>query len=193
MALLRELGLDDRTIVFFCSDNGGVERREGVLDSVGPFRGKKGVPYEGGLRVPMIVRWPGRVPAGAVSSAPWYFADVLPTLAELGGAQLPGGVDGVSVVPTLLGREQPELRTRKLYWEQYSGGGFQQAARWGRWKGHLQPGRDQFELYDLEQDQMEARNVAAAHPEVVRELRAFFTAAHVPSANWHVRPPAEKR
>jgi len=193
LALLRELDLERRTLVFFCSDNGGVDRREGVLDSVGPFRGKKGVPYEGGLRVPMIVRWPGRIAPGTVSSAPWYFADVLPTLCELGGAKVPGGVDGVSVLPTLLGREQPELRTRKLYWEQYSGGGFQQAARWGRWKGHLQAGRDQFELYDLEQDQMEARNVAAAHPEVVRELRAYFAAAHVPSANWHVRPPATKR
>ena len=83
----------------------------------------------------MIVRWPGKVAAGQVSNAPWYFADVLPTLCEIGGAKVTSKVDGLSVLPTILGQPQDELNTRKMYWEQYSGG-FQQAVRWGKWKGH---------------------------------------------------------
>jgi arylsulfatase A-like enzyme len=192
LALLQELKLAEHTIVFFCSDNGGVERRDGVLDSVGPFRGKKGVQYEGGLRVPMIVRWPGKVAAGAVSGAPWYYADVLPTLCELGGAKVTSKVDGVSVLPTILGRAQPELNTRLMYWEQYSGG-FQQAARWGKWKGLLTAAGDKFELYDLGADQMEKNDVAAQHPDVVKRLREFMAASHTPSPNWLVKaPPAKK-
>jgi arylsulfatase A-like enzyme len=192
LALLRELKLEENTVVFFCSDNGGVERRDGVLDSVGPFRGKKGVQYEGGLRVPMIVRWPGKVAAGRVSDAPWYYADVLPTLCEIGGAKVTSKVDGVSVLPTLLGRAQPELNTRMMYWEQYSGG-FQQAVRWGKWKGHQFAADGRFELYDLAADQMEARNVAAAHPDVVQRMREFMAAAHTPSPNWLVKAPAAKK
>lgn len=185
MTLLKELKIDDRTVVFFCSDNGGVMRREGILDSVGPFRGNKGNQWEGGLRVPMIVRWSGHVAAGQVSDSPWYFADVLPTLCELCGAKLPDNVDGVSVLPTILGGRQPELTARMMYWEQYSGG-FQQAVRWGRWKGHLFKNQERFELYDLDADQMESTDVAARHPEVVRSIRDFMTTAHVPSPNWSV-------
>ncbi|MBI4624965.1 MAG: arylsulfatase [Verrucomicrobia bacterium] len=191
MALLKELGLDEKTIVFFCSDNGGVQRREGVLDSVGPFRGKKGEQYEGGLRVPMIVRWPGRVPVGKVSHAPWYFADVLPTLCELGGAKVTSKVDGRSVLPAILGQPQADLNTRLMYWEQYSGG-FQQAARLGRWKGHQRAAETGFELYDLSADQMETRNIAAEHPEVVKQMREFMKAAHVPSPNWIAKAPERK-
>jgi len=191
MALLKELGLDEKTIVFFCSDNGGVDRREGVLDSVGPFRGKKGGQTEGGLRVPMVVRWPGRVPAGKVSNAPWYFADVLPTLCEIGGAKVTAKVDGISVLPTILGRTQSELNTRMMYWEQYSGG-FQQAVRWGKWKAHYLVAREIFELYDLNADQMETTDLATQQPDVVRQMREFMTAAHVPSPNWIANAPAKK-
>jgi arylsulfatase A-like enzyme len=192
LTLLQELKLAENTVVFFCSDNGGVARREGVLDSVGPFRGQKGVQYEGGLRVPMIVRWPGKVAAGAVSGAPWYYADVLPTLCEIGGAKVTSKVDGVSVLPTILGRAQPELNTRLMYWEQYSGG-FQQAARWGKWKGMLTAASGKFELYDLVADQMEKNDVAAQHPDVVKRIREFMAASHTPSPNWLVKaPPAKK-
>ncbi len=191
MALLKELRLDEKTLVFFCSDNGGVDRREGVLDSVGPFRGKKGVQTEGGLRVPMIVRWPGKVAAGAVSSAPWYFADVLPTLCAIGGAKVTSKVDGLSILPTLLGQTQEVLNTRTMYWEQYSGG-FQQAVRTGKWKGHYTPAKEKFELYDLSADQMEEHDLAAQHPDVVRRMRDFMQAAHVPSPNWLVNAPPKK-
>ncbi len=190
MALLKELGIDERTIVFFCSDNGGVEPRSGVLDSVGPFRGKKGSPYEGGLRVPMIVRWPEKTPAGVVSDAPWYFADVLPTLCDIAAAPVPDRVDGMSVLPTLLGGIQPELLTRKMYWEQYSGG-FQQAARMGKWKAHHHPSKNRLELYDLSVDSFEENDVAASHPEIARALLEFMNASHIESPNWPSSPIAK--
>src|SRR5690606_4449382 len=117
-ALIKELGIDDQTIVFFCSDNGGARRHDGRFDSNGPFRGAKGDVYEGGLRTSMLVRWPGKVPAGSTSDLPWYFADVLPTLADVAGARAPAGVDGISVLPSVLGQRQNV--DRMLYWEQYS-------------------------------------------------------------------------
>jgi arylsulfatase A-like enzyme len=191
MTLLRELKIDDRTVVFFCSDNGAVLRREGVLDSAGPFRAQKGSQYEGGLRTPMIVRWPGQAPAGKVSDAPWYFADVLPSLAEIAGAKPPEKIDGVSVLPTLLGRPQ-DLSRRMMYWEQYSGG-FQQAVRWGRWKAHRKADGT-MELYDLSADVAEKHNVAAEQPDVVQRVAAFMKEAHVDSPNWPVvRKPAKPR
>ena len=106
LAKLGELGLDDNTIVFFTSDNG--PHREGGADpaffhSAGPLRGLKRALYEGGIRVPMIVRFPGRISAGTTSSQVWAFWDVLPTLAELAGANVPQGLDGISMVPALLG------------------------------------------------------------------------------------------
>ena len=96
------------------------------------------------------------------------------------------------MLPTMLGREQPELNTRMMYWEQYSGG-FQQAVRWGKWKAHYVPAGDTFELYDLTADQMEARNIAAQQPAVVRQMREFMTAAHVPSPNWTTKAAANSR
>jgi arylsulfatase A-like enzyme len=189
MALLKDLKIDDRTLVFFCSDNGAVQRREGVLDSAGPFRGQKGNQYEGGLRTPMIVRWPGRVPAGKVSDVPWYFADVLPTLAELVGAPVPEMIDGVSVLPTLLGKPQ-DLSGRVMYWEQYSGG-FQQACRSGRWKAHRKAD-GKLEMYDLSADPAEKQNVAAEHPKEVQRLAAFMKEAHTDSPNWPVTRGAKK-
>jgi len=187
--LLKELGIDDNSVVFFCSDNGGSRRNEGRFDSNAPFRGAKGDVFEGGLRTPMLVRWPGKIPAGATSSLPWTFADVLPTLADLAGAAVPPQIDGVSVLPSILGK--PQSLDRKLYWEQYSGG-FQQAVRWGKWKGIRRQGTvASVDLYDLSQDIAETRNVATANPAVVREMEAFMASAHVPSPNWS-RQTAQK-
>jgi arylsulfatase A-like enzyme len=181
-ALVKELNIDNRTVVFFCSDNGGPTRHDGRFDSNGKLRGIKGDVYEGGLRTPMLVRWPGKVPAGASSDLPWTFADVLPTLADLTGASMPRGVDGVSVLPSVLGKRQ-ELE-RMLYWEQYSGG-FQQAVRWGKWKGIRRDGPPvTFELYDLSADPSEAKDVAAANSAVVQRIEAFMSKAHTPSPNW---------
>ncbi|MBI4622715.1 MAG: arylsulfatase [Verrucomicrobia bacterium] len=188
--LLRELRIEDNTIVFFCSDNGGWRRYEGRFDSNKPFRGAKGDLWEGGLRTSMIVRWPGRVPSGASSDLPWYFADVMPTLAELAGAAVPPNIDGVSVLPAILGQRQS--LDRMLYWEQYGGGALQQAARWGRWKGiRHEAAAVTFELYDLAADIGETRDVAAGNPDVVRRMEAFLASAYTPSPNWFRQPQGQ--
>ena len=187
--LLQELGLDKSTLVIFTSDNG--PHREGGNDpdffhSSGPFRGIKRDLYEGGIREPTIARWPGRVPTGATSAAPWQFADVLPTFAALAGAKTPAGLDGVSVVPTLFGKPQPALTERFLYWEFYEGG-FKQAARHGSWKAVRPKLGGPIELYDLARDLGEEHDVAAEHAEVIAEFEKFFGTAHVDSPDWPVR------
>jgi arylsulfatase A-like enzyme len=185
---LATLGLDGDTIVFFTSDNG--PSVEGGSDpaffrSSGGLRGIKRDVYEGGIRVPMIVRWPGRVPAGQTSDQVWAMWDVMPTLAELAGATAPAGIDGISMVPALLARGA-QREHEYLYWEFYEQG-TKQAARAARWKGVRQPmmtGR--LELYDLEKDLAEAHDVAAAHPDVAARLRRLMDQGHTPSALWKV-------
>jgi len=174
-ALLKEMNLDDRTIVFFTSDNGAPNRFEGLLDSCGPLRGNKGNLYEGGIRVPMIVRWPGKIKAGTVSDHIWYFTDVMETLAELAGTKPAKGGDGISVVPTLLGENivgRKQERHDCLYWEYGPEKRFMQAVRMGNWKA-VRPKPDApLELYDLSKDIGEKDNVAAQHPEVVAKIEA---------------------
>lgn len=186
--LLKELRVDDNTVVFFTSDNGGHRRHDGLFESNAPFRGLKGDVYEGGLRAPLLVRWPGKVPAGTTSDLPCMFFDVLPTLADLAGAPVPPRIDGASLRPALLGQRQ-EL-DRMIYWEQYSGG-FQQAVRWGKWKGIRRDGTPaNFELYDLSADPGETKNVAAANAAVVQRIEKYMTEAHTPSSNWSRRDAA---
>jgi len=182
MTLLKELDIGRKTIVFFCSDNGAANRWDGRFDSSGPLRGKKGDLYEGGIRAPMIARWPGKIPAGTISDAAWYFADFLPTAAELAGARLPSNIDGVTVLPTLLGNKQ-NLSDRFLYWE-FPRHGLQQAVRWRNWKAVRLASGEKLELYDLAKDQSEKRNVAAQHPEVIARIEAYLRTAHIESPNW---------
>ena len=182
--LLKELDLDENTIVFFCSDNGAAERWEGRFDSSGSLRGRKRDMYEGGIRTPMIVRWPGKVAAGTTSDLAWYFADVLPTVAELAGGKAPSGIDGLSVLPTILGETQ-DLSERYLYWEFFESG-FQQAVRQGDWKAVRLKLGEPLELYDLSKDEVEENNVAAQHPKVVSRFEAYLKTARSPSRNWPV-------
>ena len=185
MALLKELGLDSDTIVFFCSDNGWTPAYCGarsVLKSGGPLRGNKGNLYEGGIRVPMLVRWPGRIKPGAVSDQVWAFWDFLPTAADLAGADAPAGIDGISMLPAILGREQ-KLQHEFLYWE-FRTGGFQQAVRWGDWKGIRHGTQQPLELYNLKDDLSENSDVANGHPEVVKKIEAFMAGARTPSKHW---------
>jgi arylsulfatase len=183
LELLRELKLDDRTLVLFSSDNGPVGLYAGsdnvFFESRGSLRGWKGSLYEGGIRVPLLARWPGKIKPGSTSDLPTAFWDILPTLCEAAGAPAPGDTDGISILPTLLGKEQ----TRKhdfLYWEFPSYGG-QQAVRMGRWKGvrqNLQKGPSPIELYDLEQDPNETTDVAAANPDVVKQIDVILRREH---------------
>lgn len=184
MDLLKQRAIDERTLVFFCSDNGAARRWEGTFDSCGPLRANKGAPYEGGLRTPMIARWPGRVPAGTISDCVWYFADFLPTAAEVAGVDPPQNLDGVSLLPTLLGRTQ-KLDERFLYWE-LPWGGFRQAVRRGDWKAvRPAPGKP-LELYHLGNDPGEQHDVAAQHAEVVRMFEDYLKTARFDSPNWPV-------
>ena len=175
---LREQGLDDNTLVIFTSDNG--PHREGGADpeffnSSGPLRGIKRDLYEGGIRVPLIARLPGRVAAGQVSDHAGAFWDMLPTLIELAGGKAPAGIDGISMVPALMGGVQPEHDY--LYWE-FRG---KQAVRKGDWKAvRLEPEQNT-ELYNLADDLAETRDLAADNPEKAEEFSNIFETARVES------------
>jgi arylsulfatase A-like enzyme len=189
MKRLKDLGLDDNTIVFFSSDNG--PHKEGGADpqffhSSGPLRGFKRDLTEGGIRVPTIVRWPGHVKAGAVSDQVWAFWDFLPTAAELAGAKLPSGLDGLSIVPTLLAKGEQKHHDY-LYWE-FHERGFQQAVRMGDWKGVRLKRGEPLELYDLKTDVGEMRNVAKEHPEVVAKIESYLKKARTVSDQFPVQP-----
>jgi arylsulfatase A-like enzyme len=179
---LRDKGVDGNTLIFFCSDNGAASRWSGRFDSSGALRGRKRDLSEGGIRTPMIVHWPNKVPAGATNDAIWYFADVLPTLAEFAGAPTPLDIDGVSIGDAILGKTQPELMDRLLYWEFYEGG-FKQAARRGKWKV-IRPAKKPMELYNLEVDEGERKNLASQHPERIAEFAKALEQARTPSPHW---------
>ena len=190
-SLVRELGLDDDTLILFTSDNGPTYDRLGGSDSeffesAGGLRGLKGSVYEGGIRVPLVVRWPGKVRPGSVSNVPSYFPDLLPTVLDLAHAddRIPPGLDGISLAPTILGQSANQKRHEFLYWE-FPSYGDQQAIRLGDWKGvrqQLAKGRTTVELYDLAVDPSEKKDVAAAHPEIVRRIEQLFRDQHTPSA-----------
>jgi arylsulfatase A-like enzyme len=183
-ALVRELGLDDNTLILFTSDNGPQGGQWSPLveffDGSGQFRGDKGTLYEGGIRVPLIARWKGKIKPGSVSDRVCASQDLLPTLADAAGGKAPQGLDGISFLPTLLTGKQ-ENGHDFLYWEHYSGAkrpAFIQAVRTGNWKAvQPRPGAD-FELYDLSRDVGETQNVAAEHPHVIKRVREIAARAH---------------
>ncbi|MBN1590413.1 MAG: arylsulfatase [Pirellulales bacterium] len=176
--LLKTLKIDEKTIVFFSSDNG--PHREGGADpaffgSSGGLRGFKRSLHDGGIRVPMIVRWPGHVPAGTTSDLPCAFWDFLPTAAELAGSAAPSGLDGISLLPMLLGKSG-QKKHDFLYWE-FRDQGSSQAVRTGRWKSLVKKAGQPLELYDLATDPAEQHNVAAEHPDVVARIEKYLKTA----------------
>ncbi|PQO45679.1 arylsulfatase [Blastopirellula marina] len=187
---IKAKGLADNTVVMFSSDNGPTYDRLGGSDSdffasSANFRGLKGSLYEGGIRVPLIVRWPGKVKPGSVSHHLGAFYDLLPTFAEIAGATPPKDTDGISLVPELLGKDGP--KHDYLYWE-FPGYGGQQALRMGDWKAirqnlkrPRQPDAGKLELYNLQDDPSESNDVSAEHPEVVAQAEAAMKEAHTPS------------
>jgi len=173
MALLKELGLDDNTLVIFTSDNGPTFNGGSdsvFFESAKPLRGLKGSVYEGGIRVPYIARWPGRIKAGSTSNHISAFWDFLPTCCELIGEDPPKDIDGISMLPTLFGRDQQQRKHDYLYWELRG----QQAIRMGKWKAlRLKPGR-KIELYDLDSDIAESKDLTDEHPEIVAKATEIF-------------------
>lgn len=194
LAKLDELGLSDDTIVIFTSDNGATHLNDEVdvnfFKSVGELRGLKGSLYEGGVRVPAIVRWPGHIAAGSVSDRISGFEDWLPTLLDCIGQQaaIPSDCDGISLLPTLLGQSQPP---RPYLYREFAGYGGQQSLRVGPWKAvrqRIKKGNMEVELYNIDEDISESHNVAAEHPELVAELTAKMSQVRTPSATFPLFP-----
>jgi arylsulfatase A-like enzyme len=180
--LLKAHGIAENTLVFFCSDNGAANRYDGLFDSSGPLRGRKRDMYEGGIRTPMIAWMPGSVPAGAVSDYPWYFPDVLPTLAAVAGTEAPKNIDGMNIAPALFGEDLP-LTDRFMYWE-FHEKGFDQAVRWKNWKAVRQGLNDQLELYNLAEDPAETNDVSRKNKKVVKTIESYLAEARSPSIYW---------
>lgn len=195
---LKDLNLDDNTIVIFTSDNGPTfDRLAGsdsdYFESAGPFRGLKGSLYEGGIRVPLVARWHGKIPANTTSdhiSAMW---DIMPTLADFTGTKAPENIDGISLAATLLGTPQKQKQHEYLYWEFMAYGG-QQAVRYGDWKGTRQNMQKKsnktplkIELYNLKNDIGETNDVSDENPEIVEKIRQFMEDAHVKSPLFPVK------
>ena len=186
---LEKYGIEENTIVLLSSDNG--PHREGghmpdYFNSNGGLRGHKRDLYEGGIRCPLLVRWPGKVKAGSTSdhiSAHW---DLFPTFCELAGTETPRNLDGISFLPTLLGKKQEQHEY--LYWEFFEGGG-KRAVRIGKWKAVqnqlTRKGQNaSVEIYDLTTDRAEQNNLATRKPELIARARNIFKQAHTPSKIW---------
>jgi arylsulfatase A len=201
LALLDELGLSENTLVMFTSDNGPTFNRLGGSDSeffesAGGFRGFKGSLYEGGIRVPLVAKWPGHIKPGRVTDHIAAFWDVMPTIAEVTGTTPPEEIDGISFAPTLTDAGEQILHNF-LYWEFPAYGG-QQAVRMGDWKGIRQdmlrrnnPDPLKIELYNLADDPGETTDVASEHPEVVAQIREIMQREHTPSELFPL-PPVDR-
>lgn len=189
--LLNELKIADNTIVFFTSDNGAeiyyyrrlklIEEYDSTLKSRGGLTGWKRDLTDGGIRVPMIVRWSNKIPAGKTTDFTCALYDILPTLAQVAGVTPPADIDGQSILPTLMGREQKEHEF--LYWEFFERG-FQQAVRHGPYKAiRLKQGQP-LRLFNVTKDPAEKTNIAAQHPDVVEKIERYLTTARSHSDHW---------
>ena len=187
LSLLDELNIADNTLIIFSSDNGTTHLDKEVdftfFKSVGELRGLEGSLYEGGVRVPTVVRWPGLVKPGSSSSFVSGFEDWMPTILEAVAAKTaaPDDTDGISLLPTLLGKTQPP---RDFLYREFSGYGGQQTIRVGDWKAvrqNLQKGKVKTELYNIASDISEQQDVAADNPKVVARLEEMMAEQHIPS------------
>ncbi|MDX2151638.1 MAG: sulfatase-like hydrolase/transferase [Bryobacteraceae bacterium] len=191
LAALKQNGQAENTLVLFTSDNG--PHQEGGHDpaffkSTGPLRGIKRDLYEGGIRVPGLAWWPGRVQPAQVSNHPWAFWDFLPTACDLAGIDAPSNLDGLSFAPALFGK--PAKQHEYFYWE-FHERGFHQAVRMGDWKGVRLGSREPIELYNLAKDVGEAENVAARHPDIVRRIEAILAQARTDSQLFPIKEAPE--
>ena len=189
LAKIAELGIEENTIVFFASDNG--PHLEGGADpdyfnSNGDLKGYKRDMYDGGIRTPLLVKWPGRIQEGSKTDHISAFWDIMPTLAEISGAELPVNTDGISFLPTLVGKGK-QKEHEYLFWEFHEQGG-KMAVRMGDWKAvklniNKTP-QGETELYDLSSDIGETKNVASSNPDIVKKMEEIMKEAHQPSENF---------
>lgn len=188
---LKRDGIYDNTIIMFSSDNGATFNGgtdSPWFDSGRPFKSEYGwgkcFLHEGGIRVPLIVSWHGHIKAGSKSDHIAWFADLMPTLAQLTGQQLPEPTDGISYLPTLTGRGK-QAEHEHLYWEYPESDG-QKAVRLGKWKGiifEIKKGNNQMQLFDLENDIQELHDVSADHPDIVEQMTQIMESEHIDSDN----------
>ncbi|TKG93926.1 DUF4976 domain-containing protein [Puteibacter caeruleilacunae] len=179
---IKALGLDEQTMVVFASDNGAHQEdglRKEMFNSTGGFRGYKRDLYEGGIHVPMMVRWPGKVKPGSSTDHISAFWDVLPTVCDITGADKPKDIDGISFLPTLLDKKQKNHEY--LYWEHLLKGKVKQAVRFGQWKAVRYSLDKDIEIYNLESDPKETKNLAASYPNLVKKAKQMFKDAHTES------------
>ena len=186
VGLLNELGLRENTIIIFTSDNGGHRDVWKGFNTNGPLRAYKRSLYEGGIRVPFIASWPGKIRSNSVNGSVIAFQDMMPTFAKLAQAEAPGNIDGRSILPALEEVELP-ARTRPLYWDYGHGRDrYDQAMRLGKWKG-IRFGRGKpIQLYDLSVDSGETSDVAALHPDVVLRMKNLMKQEFVPNSRYEV-------
>lgn len=185
LMLLKKLNIDENTLVMFSSDNGA--HKEGGHDpdfwnSTGGLRGHKRDMHEGGIRTPMLARWPGKISPGQVTDHLSCFQDVLPTVAELVGQPSPKQVDGISFLPTLLGQSDKQATHEYLYWEFTKDAKqsiFSQAVRMNKWKAYREKSKA-LELYNLDDDPFETTDLADSRPEMVSNMEAIMKNAHSP-------------
>lgn len=197
LAKLRELGITEKTLVIFTSDNGPHNESNHDLkrfNPSGPLTGIKRSLTDGGIRVPLIAWWPGKIAAGTTSDHIGYFGDWMATAAELSGAKPPADCDSLSFVPTLLGKRADQKEHEFLYWE-FHEGGFKQAALYqGRWKGIRAGGPNaDIVLFDQQTDIAEKTNVAAMHPEIVNKIDTYLRTARTDNADWEPRWSTKKK
>jgi arylsulfatase A-like enzyme len=186
LRLIKKLNIEENTLVMFSSDNG--PHTESVdpnfFDSNGVLRGIKRDLYEGGIRVPFIARWPRTIKAGSTSDHISAFWDIMPTFAELAGVPAPDNIDGISILPTLLGKPEKQKQHEYLYWE-YGARGGKTAVRMGPWKAvrlnTVQNPNSAIELYNLDSDISEENNIAERHPDIVAKMENIMRSAHTDS------------
>ncbi|WP_217697128.1 arylsulfatase [Pseudocolwellia agarivorans] len=190
LSKLRELNIDDNTIVIFTSDNGPHAEAGNIpeyFDSNGKYRGIKRDLYDGGIRVPMIVWGPGLIAENKVTEHISYFGDFMATAAEFAGVAVPENTDSVSFLPSIVKENKEQKQHDHLYWEFYEHGS-RQAIRKDNWKAVRQPMfTGNIELYDLTTDAEENIDVSSQHPELVKEFELLFTAAHVNDPAWKIK------
>lgn len=188
LGLIRSLGIEEQTLVVFTSDNGpsaeALHRPE-FFASAGPFSGVKRDLYEGGIRIPLLAQWTGRIRAGSASDVVVAFWDFLPTAAEVAGLAAPRHVDGISMLPVLLDKQRSDHPY--LYWDYgHTRDKFLQALRHGAWKIVRRGSKAAVELYHLGQDPGEKRDLAAGNPGTVQRLLELMNQAYVPSTDYPI-------
>lgn len=192
MALLKQLDLDENTLVMFSSDNGptyagGVDAD--FFESAGPLHGLKGSVWEGGIRVPFIARWPGRIEAGSESDHVSAFWDLLPTCAELLGKATPPGIDGISMLPALTGRPDRQKKHDHLYWELNG----RQGVRMGDWKAVRLKPNQKVQLFNLKTDLGEQNDVADEHPDILARIERILVEGRTESEIFPLQRPRARQ